>query len=271
MNQKAKEWAEFAEKVVKMAGKHVIELRQKGNVDEMYKDAGELVTSADLESDKIIREAIIQCYPEHRILSEESGVKGWEDISFDGPLWIIDPLDGTVNYANNLPYFGISLAIAIDGIVWAGAVHAPNLNCTYVGIRNQGAYCNGELLKVRSPRSLNDAVIGTGFSHNKKYLKSALSRVSLLSTHCRDIRRFAAPTIDICFVASGRLHGHTESLAPWDIAASGLIAREAGVLTGHVYDVPPGIPIELYGDEILFASPNIFSELLNLLKLNSYV
>ncbi|MGP4082588.1 inositol monophosphatase family protein [Pseudalkalibacillus sp. R45] len=268
MNQKANEWANFAEKVVRNAGKRVVEIREEGIVDKMFKNDGELVTSADLESDKIIREAITQCYPEHRILSEESRVNGWGDITFDGPLWIIDPLGGTVNYANNLPHFGISIAIAFDGIVWAGAVYAPDLNCTYVGIRNQGAYCNGELLKIcNSPESITDAIIGTGFPHNKNDLKSALSRVNILSTNCRDIRRFAAPTIDICYVASGKLHGHTESLAPWDVAASGLIAREAGALTGHVNAVPDGIPIELYGDDVLFSAPNIFIDLLHLLRL----
>ncbi|MDR0140173.1 inositol monophosphatase family protein [Metabacillus idriensis] len=270
MNHKAREWADFAERIVNIAGNRVVELRDKGRVDKMFKNAGELVTSADLESDKIIREAITHCYPEHRILSEESDeIKGWEDETFDGPLWIIDPLDGTVNYANYLPHFGISLAIAVDGIVWAGAVHAPDLNCTYVGIRKQGAYCNGELLKACSPKSLADAIIGTGFPHDKAQLKDALSKVNILSKHCRDIRRFAAPTIDICYVASGKLHGHTESLAPWDVAASGLIAREAGAMAGHVNDVPHGIPIELFGDNILFASPSIFTELLNLLRLSN--
>src|SRR5690606_22023318 len=94
----------------------------------------------------------------------------------------------------------------------------------------------------------------------------AIARVNLLATHCRDIRRYAAPTIDICYVASGRLDAHTESLAPWDVAAAGLIAREAGAITGHVGAVPAEIPAELYGEEIVCANPGLFDELLALLR-----
>ncbi|MNP59589.1 Inositol-1-monophosphatase [compost metagenome] len=90
-----------------------------------------------------------------------------------------------------------------------------------------------------------------------------------LRSNCRDIRRFAAPTVDICYVASGKLDAHTESLAPWDVAAAGLIAREAGARISHVQGVPDGIPDELYGEEVVFTTPGIFDDLLALLKLES--
>jgi myo-inositol-1(or 4)-monophosphatase len=158
------------------------------------------------------------------------------------------------------------VAIAVDGVVWAGAVHAPDLGVTYVGVRGGGAYCNGEKLHVYRIEALSEAVIGTGFPHDKEKVHPALARVNLLTTHCRDIRRLAAPTIDICYVASGRLDAHTESLAPWDVAAAGLIAREAGAITGHVGAVPTDIPLELCGEEIVCANPGIFEELLSLLR-----
>lgn len=266
MKDKALDWAIFADKVVRLAGKKVIELKEEFLVEVTYKDTGELVTSADFASDHIIREAITSSYPEHGILSEETTEGVWTNDIFEGPVWIIDPLDGTVNYAHHLPHFAISAAIAVDGIVWAGVVHAPNLGVTYVGIRGEGALCNGVKLQVPQSRSLSDSIIGTGFPHDKEKVHSALARVNLLTTHCRDIRRFAAPTLDICYVASGRLDAHTESLSPWDVAAAGLIAREAKAITGHVGVVPSGYPAEIYGEEIVCANPGIYEELLSLLR-----
>jgi myo-inositol-1(or 4)-monophosphatase len=266
MKDIALEWATFADKVVRIAGKKVIELRRESLIEVKYKNAGELVTSADMASDQIIRDAITSLYPKHGILSEESTDGVWTKDIFEGPLWIVDPLDGTVNYARNLPHFTISVAIAIDGVVWAGAVHAPDLGVTYVGVRGGGARCNGEQLRVHCFEDLSEAIIGTGFPHDKEKVHPALARVNLLTNHCRDIRRLAAPTLDICYVASERLDAHTESLAPWDVAAAGLIAREAGAITGHVGAVPKDIPLELYGEEIVCANPGIFEELLALLR-----
>jgi myo-inositol-1(or 4)-monophosphatase len=267
LKKNAIEWATFADKVVRTAGKKIIELRAESRLEVTYKNARELVTSADLASDQLIRDAIASVYPEHGILSEETTDGIWSKNTFEGPLWIIDPLDGTVNYARHLPHFAISIAFAIDGIVWAGAVYAPDFGTTYVGVREGGAQCNGEKLQVQCfNEALSEAVIGTGFPHDKEKVQPALARVNLLSTHCRDIRRLAAPTIDMCYVASGRLDAHTESLAPWDVAAAGLIAREAGAITGHVGAVPANIPIELYGEEIVCANPGIHEELLSLLR-----
>lgn len=266
MKASALEWAAFAEKVVRIAGNRIVELRDDSCIQVTYKNAGELVTSADIASNQIICEAIAKEYPDHQILSEESN-DGINRNSFEGILWIIDPLDGTVNYAHNLPHFAVSLAIAVDGVVWAGAVHAPQLGVTYVGIRGVGAYCNGNQLHIQRIESLSEAIVGTGFPHNKEQVHQALARVNLLATHCRDIRRFAAPTIDMCYVASSYLSAHTESLAPWDVAAAGLVAREAGAVIGHVGSVPNDTPVELYGEEIICANPGIYDELLSILRL----
>lgn len=264
-----RELALFAEQAVTKAGDTISELRSREKIEVNYKDAGELVTSADLLSERIIQEAIMGKYPGHRILSEEHGVHNWDNFKFDGPVWVIDPLDGTVNFARHLPHYGVSLAFALDGVVLAGAVYAPDLNCTYVGIKGEGSYCNGERLRIRKCTSLLDAVIGTGFPHDPAKVQPAIERVNRLRRNCRDIRRFAAPTVDICYVASGKLDAHTESLSPWDVAAAGLIAREAGALSCHVQVVPDGIPNELYGEEVVFTTPGIFEDLLTLLRMES--
>lgn len=163
--------------------KKIIEIRRESRIEVTDKNAGELVTSADFASDQIIREAIASAYPKHGILSEETTDGVWAKNIFEGPLWIIDPLDGTVNYARNLPHFAISVAIAVDGVVWAGGVHAPDLGVTYVGIRGGGARCNGEQLHVYRLETLSEAVIGTGFPHDKEKVHPALARVNLLTTH----------------------------------------------------------------------------------------
>ncbi len=266
MQSKAFEWAVFMDKVLRGAGEEIIRLRKEVRLEVTYKSAGELVTTADLASDQIIRDAIAQSYPEHRILSEEKDSEDNDKETFEGPLWIIDPLDGTVNYAKNLPHFAISAAIAVDGVVWAGVVHAPDLGVTYVGVKGGGAHCNTKQLHIKRFEPLSLAIVGTGFPHDKQKVHQANERVNLLTNSCMDIRRLAAPAIDICYVASGQLDAHTETLAPWDIAAAGLIAREAGAITGHVGLVPHGVPSELYGEEIICSNPGIYEELLELLR-----
>ncbi len=264
-----RELALFAEQTVTKAGDSIAELRRQEKIEVDYKDFGELVTSADLLSERIIQEAIRGRFPEHRILSEENGLHSWDNFKFDGPVWVVDPLDGTVNFARSLPHHGVSLAFALDGVVLAGAVYAPDLNCTYIGIKGEGSYCNGERLRIRPCTSLLDAVIGTGFPHDSAKVQPAIERVNRLRRNCRDIRRFAAPTVDICYVASGKLDAHTESLSPWDVAAAGLIAREAGARTCHVQAVPNGIPDELYGEEVVFTTPGISDDLLALLRMEN--
>ncbi|WP_336498369.1 inositol monophosphatase family protein [Psychrobacillus sp. FJAT-51614] len=258
----------FTENVVRKSGKHIVKMRNESHIDITYKDVGELVTSADFASDQIIREAILYYYPDHRILSEENFTSEGNKERFDGPLWIVDPLDGTVNFAKGLPHFAVLVAFAVDGIVWVGVVHAPEMGITFTGIRGNGSFFNGKKLQVSSISKLSESVVGTGFPHDKSQIKSALTRINNLATSCRDIRRFAAPTIDICYVASGLLDAHTESLKYWDVAAAGLIAREAGATIGHAGKVPDNIPNDLFGEEIICSTPGIFKELFNLLQKN---
>ena len=229
-----REWALFAERTARSAGERILDVRSRQTVEIRAKRFGEVVTSADYASDRLIRGEITRTYPSHEILSEETADHPWEGKGHSGPLWVIDPLDGTVNFAYGMPHFAISVAVA------------P----IRVGVRTR----------------LEESVVGTGFPHNREGTEDALRRVEMLALHCRDIRRLAAPTLDICFVAQGRLDAHVESLAEWDIAASGLIAREAGARMEHLRDVPEGMPPELCGREIMFAAPGIALALLALLR-----
>lgn len=261
-----RQWAESAQQIARLAGAEIQTVRSLGEVQLSRKRFDELVTSADLASDRLIRAAIGSRYPQHRILTEETMTGSIEDIDFDGPLWIVDPLDGTVNFAYGLPLFAVSIAFAWDGLVQAGAVYVPDLDLMYAAARDMGATCNGAAIHVGNPGSLVESLVSTGLPYDRSRTEAAIARAAKLSRHCRDIRRQGAAALDICFVASGRLDAHVETLAPWDFAAAGLIAREAGAALAHVGDVPAGRPAELYGEEVVFAAPSIADGLLRLLR-----
>ncbi|HEX5541569.1 MAG TPA: inositol monophosphatase family protein [Micromonospora sp.] len=247
----------FATQLARRAGAVLTEL--SGRVAVEYKDGVEPVTEADRRSDTVIREAIAATYPHHQILSEE----GDGTIDLAGPLWIVDPLDGTANYARGHPYVAVSIAYAVDGVVQVGVVHAPFLNETFTAARGRGAHLNGAPIWPGSPPDLCHAVVSTGFPHRKGELGSLVERVRRLLAHCQDLRRAASPALDICYVAAGRLDAHTETLHPWDVAAAGLIAVESGARRSHLD--PADLPEDLAGDGFLIAAPTIHDALAKLL------
>ena len=242
----------------------IVSMARERSFDVRRKAGTELVTSADLRSDQMIREHLTNRFPDHRFLSEEAAVDG--EFDFSGPVWIIDPIDGTANYAHGNPYVSISVALALDGEPQVGVVHAPFLQETYAAARGGGSTCNGRPIHVSYVSNLSDALVGTGFPHVRSDLEQSLGRVRRLLTRCLDVRRTGSPALDISWVAAGRLDAHCESLAPWDIAAAGLIATEAGAVRGNLAVGDPSIPPELRGEEFIVATPEIFDSLCELLK-----
>lgn len=240
--------------------------RYQAGVAVDYKDGVEPVTAADLASDKLISQSLLGAYPDHRMLSEETAPADWTTAGFDGPLWVVDPIDGTASYARRHRYVSIAIALAIDGVVQLGVVHAPYLNETFTAIKGQGAHLNGTPIAASHPPSLDRAVVSTGFPHQKEDLAPLLDRIHRLLSGCQDIRRAASPALDIAWVGAGRLDGHTETLHPWDVAAAGLIATEAGAVRSHLGTVPTGIPVDLWGQAVLFAAPRIHGPLAELLS-----
>jgi myo-inositol-1(or 4)-monophosphatase len=249
---------------VSRAGELIVEWSRDGSYEVRRKQGTELVTTADLRSDEMIRDYLGSRFPDHRFLTEEVTVEGTFD--FSGPVWIVDPIDGTANYAHGHPYVSISAALAIDGEPCAGVVHAPFLQETYTAIRGKGAQCNGRSIHVSAVSELRNALIGTGVPHDRSDLDVSMQRIRRLLTNCQDIRRAGSPALDISWVAAGRLDGHCESLAPWDIAAAGLIATEAGAIRGNLAAGNPALPQALRGEEFIVATPGIFELLCDLLK-----
>lgn len=257
--------AALAEKAVKEAGRAVLDewVTYRSNVS--TKGLSDVVSAADLRSEEIICSLIHSAFADHRILSEEDIRSHGHDYS--GPLWLVDPIDGTANYVRGHPYFGISVAFAMDGVVLAGCVHAPALNETFRATKGGGATMNGNSIGASSPAGLLKSVISTGFPHEKSDFEALNHRVSTLLRNCQDIRRSASPVLDICYVGMGRLDAHTESLFPWDVAAAGLVACEAGAVRSHMLPVTDGRPVDLWGEGVLFSAPVIHQELLSLLRL----
>jgi myo-inositol-1(or 4)-monophosphatase len=254
---------EAATAAVRQAGELIAAWSRDRTYEVRQKKGTELVTTADLASDDLIREYLGEMFPQHRFLSEEVAVGGKLDLS--GPVWIVDPIDGTANYAHGHPYVSISVALAVDGEPCVGVVHAPFLEETYAAIRGGGATCNGLPIRVSDVSELRRALVGTGFPHDRSDVAPSIERVRRLVTECQDIRRAGSPALDICWVAAGRLDAHTESLAPWDIAAAGLIATEAGALRGNLTSGPSAWPPALRGEEFIVATPALFAPLCELL------
>ena len=198
---------------------HISSLKNKStNID--------LLTNADVESEKLIIKEILKKFPDHSILSEESG-KIENNSTYE---WIIDPLDGTTNFAHNLPIFAVSIALKKNHETICGVVYNPAADRCFYSELNKGAYLNSQRISVSKNRSLKESLLATGFPylHDKKYeLSFELFKEFYDST--RGIRRLGAAALDLCFVAMGRFDGFYEfNLNEWDIAAGALIASEAG-------------------------------------------
>jgi myo-inositol-1(or 4)-monophosphatase len=257
----------FADRTARSAGDLLRRLREEGKTTVELKYGYEVVTSADLRSDELICQSIKKQFPAHRVLSEETW-DGWRDGMLDGPVWVVDPLDGSVNFAHGHPAVAVSIALAVDGVVEVGAVFAPFFNQMFTARRGGGARLNGRDIMVGKPTRLADALVSTGFPHDRSALDPVIERVRRLVRSCRDVRRSGSPAIDICWVAAGILDAHTESLAPWDVAAAGLVAAEAGALRGNLLPEVSPFPIDLAGSGVVFSAPSIFEKLKQLLSAN---
>ncbi len=232
-----------------------------------FKGGTELVTNADIKADQFICDAIRARFPEHRILAEESApellVAG-----YDAPLWIIDPIDGTVNFAHDHDQSAVSIAYAENGRIECGVVFNPFVDEMFHATRGQGAWLNERRIQVAQKESLRRALVATGFPYikSREILAPIVKRLALVLEECGDIRRLGSAALDICWVAMGRLDGYYESLSVWDFAAAQLIAKEAGAQYGHFKPVPAGVSEVFHNEHILVANPTLYPQLLDLLQ-----
>ncbi|MFI9720090.1 inositol monophosphatase family protein [Streptomyces sp. NPDC052396] len=189
----------------------------------------DVVTEMDLAAEKLITGFLAERRPRDGLLGEE----GASSEGTSGVRWVIDPIDGTVNYLYGLPSWAVSIAAEAGGQTLVGVVAAPMRGETYHAVLGAGAYCGERTLRVRPAPSLGQALIGTGFGYLTERRAAQAEVLRTLLPEVRDIRRGGSAAIDLCDVACGRLDGYYErGLNPWDFAAGALIAREAGALVG---------------------------------------
>ena len=257
--------AAFTDRLAREAGQIIARARQENNFSRSMKAGAELVTSADLAADQLICERINEHFPDHAILSEESS-PDFDYESFEAPLWVIDPIDGTVNFAHGHHMVAVSIAFVDRGEAQVGVVHAPFLDETFLGIRNQGAWCNEQALRASDCQDLSAALIATGFPYRRDQSGQLKTRIGRVIDHCRDVRRLGSAALDICWVACGRLDGYYENVSPWDMAAARLIALEAGANCGHLHPLPADRRPDLHAQDLLITAPGIHAALGALLR-----
>ena len=229
---------------------HELKVERKGHQD--------FVSQIDRDAEAVIIETLRKAYPGHAILAEESGGSGDSDF-----LWLIDPLDGTLNYVHGYPQFAVSIALSVKGRLDQAVVFDPMRDELFTASRGAGAQLNGQRLRVGRCQHLANALLATGFPvRSKEAVQRYLPSFGEMLAGCADVRRAGAAALDLAHVACGRLDGYWEfGLHPWDIAAGSLLVQEAGGLVGDCQ----GGETHLASGDIVAANPKIFRQMLGLL------
>jgi myo-inositol-1(or 4)-monophosphatase len=247
-----------AESAAREAGALLLE--RFGHIDrgrvKTKSSARDLVTAADVESERTIVARLRAAFPDHAIEAEEEVRDARDEGAPDRPRWFVDPLDGTVNFVHGIPAFAVSIALYEAGAPEAAVVHLPRLGETFTAERGRGAFQDGEPIRVSSAASLGEAILATGFPYRRNELvPNNLENFARFFLDVRGMRRMGSAAMDLAFVAAGRLDGFWElHLAPHDVAAGALLVREAG---GRVQDADGGEDW-LRGGHIVAANPALF-------------
>ncbi len=225
------------------------------------KGPNDFVSEVDRAAERIIIETLLDAYPGHGILAEESGREhGARDSEF---TWIIDPLDGTTNFLHGFPVYAVSIALAHRNVVQQAVVYDPTRNDLFFASRGRGAFLNDRRLRVSKRTRLGDCLIGTGFPFRKgDNFKRYVKMFEAVMQSCAGLRRPGAAALDLCYVAAGSYDGFFETgLQPWDMAAGSLMITEAGGLIGNF----TGESDYLYQREVVAGNPKIYGQLVQML------
>jgi myo-inositol-1(or 4)-monophosphatase len=222
-----------------------------------YKGEVDLVTEVNEQAEQVIREILLGAFPTYGMLAEEGGaLVGEEDTR-----WIVDPLDGTTNYAHGLPIFCVSVALERAGEIILGVVHEPIREETYVAERGGGATLNGEPIRVSDTEELIQALIATGFPYDRPKIPEALELFGRFAAITRGMRRLGSTALDLCYVAASRLDGYYgRGIWPWDLAAGSVILQEAG---GKLTNYRSGV-LNLNGRKIVASNGRLHSAMTRL-------
>lgn len=230
------------------------EIRFKGRID--------LVTETDLEVETFLRAELARILPQAGFLAEETA----SEAGLKGPTWVVDPLDGTINFAHQLQHIAISVGLWHEEEVQLGVVFLPMLGESFTAIRGQGAWLNNTPIRTTSTPRLEHALIATGFPYNiLEKLDQVLPCLEAVLSRCRGVRRLGAAAVDLAYTACGRLDGFYEmGLKPWDTAAGWLLVKEAG---GSVTRFGDTKPYELFSETILATNGPLHSKMSEVLDM----
>ncbi|MEA1938740.1 MAG: inositol monophosphatase family protein, partial [Pseudomonadota bacterium] len=233
------------------------------NLQVSLKGPADFVTNADYKAEKIIRQELSKARPDFAFLMEESGASGDNDAP---GRWIVDPIDGTVNFMHGIPHFSISIALEQNGRITAGVVYDPIKDEMFWAERGKGAYINAKRLRVSSRRTFDSAVAVTGIpasgmpDQHELYLR----QLGAAMTHFAEVRRFGSAALDLSYIAAGRFDAYWEigPLKSWDIAAGMLILQEAGGYMGSLDNPNP----PWHGGSIIAANAGLYADFRKMLK-----
>jgi myo-inositol-1(or 4)-monophosphatase len=219
-----------------------------------------LVTEMDERAEELIVGRLAAAFPDDAILAEERGAA----LGRSGRRWIVDPLDGTTNYAHGLPIFAVSIALEVDRRIALGVAYNPTADELYVAERGRGATVNDERLAVSATASLEQSLLATGFPYNIRETRDTnLTEYAAFALRCRGVRRLGSAVLDLAWVAAGRFDGVWElRLGPWDVAAAGLFVEEAG---GRITNLV-GAPVDVDAPAMVASNGRIHDEMLAVLR-----
>ncbi len=261
---KSEQWLKVAIEAAQKAGELVLDYYQQSEIGIQNKggDTRNLVTTADLESESLIRAALCDAFPNHVILSEEAYQEG-EEINEAIPTWLVDPIDGTSNFAHRLPWFAISIGLYYEGKIRIAVVYAPRLKFMFTAIHGQGAKLDNKPIHVTRQTNISQAIFACDWPHKQSQRHSQLRSLALVAEYAHTIRSLGCASLNLAAVAAGWLDIYFNySLMPWDTAAGSLILEEAG---GQITALN-GNPWRITDDRILASNGLLHQEALQLIE-----
>jgi len=253
------EFVDIAVKAAKDAGSLLLDMRDS-NLTIEKKGMVDLVTNADRASEKLIREVIDSNFPSHQFVAEE-GTLAKSESEYK---WLVDPLDGTTNYAHGFPVWCIAIGLLKGSEIIAGCIYNPNLDECFTAEKGKGAFLNGKPIHVSETAKLDDALLATGFPYDIRTSgDDNLKEFTAFYKKAQAVRRAGAAALDLAYVACGRLDGFWEfKLSPWDIAAGILLIEEAGGKASTYF----GGPYDIFKGELLASNGLIHTEMSAILQ-----
>ena len=249
----------LAKRLAREAGLYALDAQKSGLQITSKTNEFDLVTHVDKHNEEFIRSEIALRYPDHAFLGEEDGASGGGEVK-----WIVDPIDGTVNYAHGMPIWCVSIGVEVAGVIECGAIYDPNRDEMFWAEKGDGAYLNDNPINVSKIAALPRSLLVTGFPYNiAENPDHAHERFTAFLRRGIMVRRLGSAALDLCYVAAGRFDGFFEGkLSPWDTAAGSLILREAGgMLTGY-----NGSDHSIYSDPIVASNGVLHQQMLEVIQ-----